>query len=85
MSQHEQSIDSLVRWDDGYDARCVARLNLFRQQGVNDAKSGRPMLRTFENLGSGYCSAEGTHYERGYRSIVGKEDEAEVAKQRRLF
>jgi hypothetical protein len=83
--EHEQSIDGMARWDDGYDARCVALLEKFRQQGIADAKAGKPMLRTFEHLGSGYCSAEGSHYERGYRSILSKEDETEVTKQRRLF
>jgi len=82
---HETSIDGMIRWGNDHDERCVSRLNAFYEQGIADAKAGRPMARTFGNLGSGYCSAEWTHYERGYRSILSKEEEAKAVEQRRLF
>ena len=83
--EHETSIDGMIRWGSDYDQRCVDRLAAFRDQGITDAKNGKPMARTFANLGSDYCSAGGTHYERGYRSILSKEEEQEMLKQKRLF
>lgn len=85
MSRHEQSIDGMARWGDDYERRCVAILGEFRKRGISDAKAGLPMRRTFEHLGGPYCSAEGSAYERGYRSILSPEQEAEVTKQPLLF
>jgi hypothetical protein len=81
----EQSIDSMIRWGSDYDQRCADRLKAFREHGISDAKAGKPMARTFANLGGEYCSIEGSYYERGYRSILSKEEEQEIVKQKRLF
>ena len=83
--QPEASIDAMARWGGDYDARCVERLSAYEQWGIADAKAGLPMLRTFGHLGTGYSSAEGTRYEKGYRSILSKAEEAEMLRQKRLF
>jgi len=83
--RHEASIESMVNWSGDYDARCVEKLTAFEQWGISDAKAGLPMLRTFGHLGTGYSSAEGTRYEKGYRSILSKAEEAEMLRQKRLF
>lgn len=82
---HEQSLDGMARWGDDYDRKCAEAIERYRQLGVSDAKARLPMRRTFQHLGGQYCSAEGSAYQRGYRSILNSADEADAVRQKRLF
>ena len=74
--EFRQTGTQMINRGDEYDRRVAERMQSFFEKGVADAKAGKPMLRTLWNIGSEYCSAGGTRYQRGYRSVLSVAEEA---------